>query len=54
MAAEFGALAAEYPDLAMGSYPFNAGGQMGTNLVVRGSDPDRLDLAFARLERLFG
>ena len=54
VAAAFAALAAEYPDLSMGSYPFNTGGQTGTNLVVRGSDLVRLDEAFARLERLFG
>ena len=54
VAADFGALAAEYPDLSMGSYPFNSAGQTGTNLVVRGSDAARLDQAFARLERLFG
>jgi molybdenum cofactor synthesis domain-containing protein len=53
VASDFAALAADYPDLSMGSYPFNAGGQMGTNLVVRGSDVARLDAAFARLERLF-
>ena len=54
VAADFGALAAEYPDLSMGSYPFNSAGQTGTNLVVRGSVAARLDQAFARLERLFG
>ena len=53
VAADFGALAAEYADLSMGSYPFNTAGQMGTNLVVRGSDPVRLEEAFARLQRLF-
>jgi molybdenum cofactor synthesis domain-containing protein len=53
IATAFAALAAEYPDLSMGSYPFNTQGQMGTNLVVRGTDAARLDAAFARLERLF-
>ena len=53
IAAAFGALAAEYPDLSMGSYPFNVNGQFGTNLVVRGTDAARLDAAFARLEALF-
>lgn len=53
IAAAFGALAAEYPDLAMGSYPFNVNGQFGTNLVVRGTDAARLDEAFARLQALF-
>lgn len=54
IASAFGALAAEYPGLSMGSYPFNMGGQMGTNLVVRGQDPALLAEAFARLEQLFG
>lgn len=54
IAAGFGALAAEYPDLAMGSYPFTQGGAYGTNLVIRGTDPARLDAAMLRLTRLFG
>lgn len=53
IAAPFAALAAEYPDLSMGSYPFNTHGRMGTNLVLRGSDPARLDEAYAKLFRLF-
>jgi len=53
IAAAFGALAAEYPGLSMGSYPFNVNGQFGTNLVVRGTDQALLDAAFARLEALF-
>jgi molybdenum cofactor synthesis domain-containing protein len=52
IARDFAALAAEYPDLSMGSYPFNINGQFGTNLVIRGTDPVRLDQAFARLTRL--
>lgn len=54
IATAFAGLAAEYPDLSMGSYPFNANGQIGTNLVVRGTDPELLEAAFARLEALFG
>lgn len=54
VATEFGALAAEFPDLSMGSYPFMQNGAHGTNLVIRGTDPGRLDQAMVRLTRLFG
>lgn len=49
----FGALAADFPDLSMGSYPFIVDGAYGTNLVLRGTDPVRLDAASARLSALF-
>ncbi len=54
IAAAFGALAAEYPDLSMGSYPFLQNGAHGTNLVIRGIDAALLDQAMVRLTRLFG
>ncbi len=54
IATEFGALAAEFPDLSMGSYPFIQNGAHGTNLVIRGTDPGLLDQAMVRLTRLFG
>lgn len=54
IAGEFGALAAEFPDLSMGSYPFIQNGAHGTNLVIRGTDPARVDAAMVRLTRLFG
>ncbi len=53
IATEFAALAAAFPDLAMGSYPFNQAGVFGTNLVIRGSDPARLDAAMAQLVARF-
>ena len=53
IASDFAALAAEYPDLSMGSYPFNLNGQFGTNLVVRGTDEVVLEAAFAQLAVLF-
>jgi molybdenum cofactor synthesis domain-containing protein len=52
IAAAFGELAARYPDLSMGSYPFNQNGIYGTNLVIRGTDPGRLDTAMQELARL--
>ncbi len=54
IAGPFGTLAAEFPDLSMGSYPFIQNGAHGTNLVVRGTDPGRLDQAMIKLTRLFG
>jgi hypothetical protein len=54
IAGPFGALAARFPDLSMGSYPFNTNGAHGTNLVIRGTDPGRLDQAMVELTRLFG
>ena len=54
IATQFAALAAEFSDLTMGSYPFNQNGVYGTNLVVRGTDAARLDAAMVRLMALFG
>jgi molybdenum cofactor synthesis domain-containing protein len=54
IAEPFGALAAEYPDLSMGSYPFIQNGAHGNSLVIRGTDPGRLDDAMVKLTRLFG
>jgi molybdenum cofactor synthesis domain-containing protein len=53
IAEAFAALAARYPDLTMGSYPFQRNGAFGTNLVIRGTDPARLDEAMLRLVALF-
>ena len=54
IATQFAALAAEFSDLTMGSYPFNQNGVYGTNLVVRGTDAARLDAAMVRLMALLG
>ncbi|MFZ1468651.1 MAG: molybdopterin-binding protein [Paracoccaceae bacterium] len=54
IAGQFGVLAAEYPDLSMGSYPFSLNGAFGTNLVIRGTDPARLAAAMMQLSKLFG
>jgi molybdenum cofactor synthesis domain-containing protein len=53
IAGPFGALAAEFPDLSMGSYPFIQNGAHGTNLVIRGTDAGRLDQAMTKLAHLF-
>ena len=54
IAGDFGRLAEDYPDLSMGSYPFQQNGAFGTNLVIRGTDPGRLDQAMMRLVGMFG
>jgi molybdenum cofactor synthesis domain-containing protein len=54
IAGDFGALAAQFPDLSMGSYPFIQNGAHGTNLVIRGTDPALLAEAMKRLVALFG
>ncbi|MCB2115880.1 MAG: competence/damage-inducible protein A [Rhodobacteraceae bacterium] len=46
------ALAAEFGDLSFGSYPFIQNGSYGSNIVVRGTDPARIDAAMARLSAL--
>ena len=52
IATPFATFAADHPDLAMGSYPFNTNGAFGTNLVIRGTDAARLDAALTALEQL--
>ena len=54
IAEPFAALAADYPDLSMGSYPFVQNGVYGANLVIRGTDAERVSAAMAGLTRLFG
>jgi molybdenum cofactor synthesis domain-containing protein len=53
IAGPFGLLAAEFPDLSMGSYPFIQNGAHGTNLVIRGTDAARVTAAMVRLAGLF-
>ncbi len=53
IAGPLAALATEYPDLLMGSYPFNMNGAFGANIVIRGPDPARVNEAMTRLAALF-
>lgn len=53
IAEPLGALAAEFSDLSFGSYPFIQNGVYGANIVVRGTDPVRIDAAIGRLAALF-
>ena len=47
------ALVQDFPDLAIGSYPFNQNGIYGANIVIRGQDLARINTAMARLMDLF-
>ena len=53
IAGPFAALAAEFPDLSLGSYPFIRNGAHGANLVIRGTDRARIDAAMQRFVALF-
>jgi molybdenum cofactor synthesis domain-containing protein len=53
VAGPLGELAAAYPDLSIGSYPFNSNGVQGTTVVIRGHDGARVDSAMAQLVALF-
>jgi molybdenum cofactor synthesis domain-containing protein len=53
IAGPLGALAGEYPELSMGSYPFNRDGVMGANVVIRGTDGAQVEAAMVRLAGLF-
>ena len=49
IAGPLSALAADFPDLSIGCYPFRKDGIYGANIVVRGSDAARIDAAMIRL-----
>jgi len=46
-------LAGRYPELSIGSYPYQRDGVFGASIVIRGADPGRLDAAMAELAALF-
>jgi molybdenum cofactor synthesis domain-containing protein len=53
IAGPLGALAAEFSDLSIGSYPFQKDGKFGANIVMRGTDETRLEVALSQLKALF-
>ena len=53
IAGPLGALAAEFSDLSIGSYPFQKDGKFGANIVMRSTDEARLETALSQLETLF-
>ena len=53
IAAPLGQFADAHPDLSVGCYPFQIDGLYGANIVVRGTDVDRLEAAMAVLSATF-
>ncbi len=53
LAEALSALADEFSDLSIGSYPFIQNGVYGSNIVVRGTDGPRVDAAMIKLAGLF-
>lgn len=53
LAGPLGKFAEQHPDLSVGSYPFQLDGKHGSNIVVRGQDPEKLESAMAELEKVF-
>jgi len=49
VAQKLGELQGVYPNVSMGSYPYFKQGEVGTNLVLRSTDPDALNAAFEAL-----
>ena len=49
IAGPLGQLAQDYPELSIGSYPFQKDGKYGSNIVIRGQDNTQIDVAIARL-----
>jgi molybdenum cofactor synthesis domain-containing protein len=45
LAGPLAVIAAAHPTVGIGSYPFNMGGRFGSNLVLRGEDPEALAAA---------
>jgi molybdopterin-biosynthesis enzyme MoeA-like protein len=53
IAAPLAALAADFPDLSVGSYPFQRDGRYGSNIVVRGSSASAVEAAITALCAVF-
>lgn len=53
IAGPLGALAEAYPELSMGSYPFQKDGKYGAHIVIRGNDEAQIDVAMGKLEIAF-
>ncbi|CAN0590662.1 unnamed protein product [Ectocarpus sp. 12 AP-2014] len=53
IAGPLGVLAKEFPDLSIGSYPFQMDGAFGANIVFRGTQSSMIDMAADRLIAVF-
>jgi len=49
IAGPLGQLANDYPELSIGSYPFQKDGKYGSNIVIRGQDTAQIEVAITRL-----
>lgn len=54
IAGPLGELAREFPELSIGSYPFQKDGIYGANIVIRGQDGQAVRSAIARLSQEMG
>lgn len=52
LAEKLGVIAGAAPDVEIGSYPFMKEGRLGTSLVVRGTDPARLDAIYGQIKQM--
>ncbi len=52
IAAPLGDLQRKYPDVDLGSYPFSRDGRYGTSLVMRSTDPTRLEAMLHDIDAL--
>ena len=52
IAAPLGQVAELYPELSLGSYPFQKDGVYGTNIVLRGTQPEQLKEAKQKLQNM--
>ena len=50
VAADLGKIAEKYPNISMGSYPFNLNGSYGTNIVFRGTDACEIERVVAEFK----
>lgn len=53
IAGPLGILAKNYPDLSIGSYPFQKDGKFGANIVIRGTEGAMVDAALVKLTVVF-
>jgi len=54
IAGPLGVLADAFPDLSIGSYPYQENGVYGANIVIRGQDMAQIDTAMTQLKDAFG
>ncbi|WP_299151715.1 molybdopterin-binding protein [uncultured Tateyamaria sp.] len=53
IAGPLGELASQYPELSIGSYPYQKDGKYGANIVIRGTDGAEVDTAIDALAQHF-